>query len=44
MMNGKENEYKEIFLSEALNNVAEINRLLTILEKSPGDTDTINAS
>lgn len=43
MMNGKENEYKEIFLAEALDNVEEVNRLLTILEKSQGDRDSINA-
>src|SRR6188768_1506401 len=43
MMNGKESEYKEIFLAEALDNVEEVNRLLTVLEKSTGDRDTINA-
>lgn len=42
-MNGKENEYRELFLAEALENVVEINRLLTVLEKAPGDKDTINA-
>ena len=34
MSNEKENEYKEIFLDEALENYTEINRLLTILEKN----------
>src|SRR6187549_1420280 len=43
MMNGKESEYKEIFLAEALDNVEEVNRLLTVLEKSKEDRDTINA-
>src|SRR6478735_2513465 len=43
MMNGKESEYKEIFLAEALDNVEEVNRLLTVLEKSKDDRDTINA-
>ncbi|MBL6447045.1 chemotaxis protein CheA [Fulvivirga sp. 29W222] len=39
----KEEEYKEIFLAEALENYEELNRLLTQLEKSPGDKKTINA-
>src|SRR6187402_185523 len=43
MMSGKENEYKEIFLAEALDNVEEVNRLLTVLEKSKDDRETINA-
>jgi two-component system chemotaxis sensor kinase CheA len=40
---GKENEYKEIFLAEALENYTEINRLLTILEKNISDSKTIQA-
>src|SRR6478735_8637792 len=43
MMSGKESEYKEIFLAEALDNVEEVNRLLTVLERSKDDRDTIHA-
>jgi two-component system chemotaxis sensor kinase CheA len=39
----KDQEYQEIFLAEALENYAEINRLLTVLEKSAGDTKTIQS-
>lgn len=39
----KEEEYKEIFLAEAQENFAEVNRLLTLLEKDPGDAKTLNA-
>jgi two-component system chemotaxis sensor kinase CheA len=42
-MKDKEEEYKEIFLAEALDNFEEINRLLTVLEKNPGDKNTIHA-
>lgn len=42
-MKNKEEEYKEIFLAEALENFEEINRLLTVLEKNPGDVNTIHA-
>lgn len=42
-MNNKEEEYKEIFLAEALENFEEINRLLTVIEKNPGDKNTIHA-
>lgn len=42
-MNNKEEEYKEIFLAEALENFEEINRLLTVIEKSPNDKNTIHA-
>lgn len=42
-MKGKEEEYKEIFLAEALENYEEINRLLTVLEKNPDHTKTIHA-
>jgi two-component system chemotaxis sensor kinase CheA len=42
-MKNKEEEYKEIFLAEALENFEEINRLLTVVEKSPGDKNTIHA-
>jgi len=37
----KEYEYQEIFLAEALENYAEINRLLTVLEKNVNDNKTI---
>jgi two-component system chemotaxis sensor kinase CheA len=39
----KDNEYREIFLAEALENYTEINRLLTILEKNVSDAKTIQA-
>jgi len=39
----KDQEYREIFLAEALENYTEINRLLTILEKNILDTKTIQA-
>ncbi|MEQ8478085.1 chemotaxis protein CheA [Fulvivirga sp.] len=39
----KEEEYKEIFLAEALENHEELNRLLTQLEKKPTDKKAINA-
>jgi two-component system chemotaxis sensor kinase CheA len=42
-MKNKEEEYKEIFLAEALENFEEINRLLTVIEKNPGDKNTIHA-
>lgn len=39
----KDNEYREIFLSEALDNYTEINRLLTVLEKNISDNKAIHA-
>jgi two-component system, chemotaxis family, sensor kinase CheA len=42
-MKNKEDEYKEIFLGEALDNYEEINRLLTTLEKDPADKNIIHA-
>lgn len=42
-MQGKEQEYKENFLAEALENLEEINRLLTLLERNHDDKNTINA-
>jgi two-component system chemotaxis sensor kinase CheA len=39
----KDQEYQEIFLAEALENYAEINRLLTVLEKNASDAKTIQA-
>lgn len=39
----KDNEYREIFLSEALENYTEINRLLTVLEKNISDNKAIHA-
>lgn len=42
-MSNKEQEYKEIFLAEALENFTEINRLLTVLEKNVSDAKTIQA-
>lgn len=42
-MKDKEQEYKEIFLAEALDNFEEINRLLTNLEKNPAEKNTIHA-
>ncbi len=40
---GKDQEYREIFLAEALENYTEINRLLTILEKNVTDSKAIQA-
>ena len=42
-MKHKDEEYKEIFLAEAMDNSEEMNRLLTHLEKNPTDQNTINA-
>jgi two-component system, chemotaxis family, sensor kinase CheA len=42
-MSTKEEEYREIFLSEALENYTEINRLLTVLEKNAADQKSIQA-
>jgi two-component system, chemotaxis family, sensor kinase CheA len=42
-MKSKEEEYREIFLAEALDNVEEVNRLLTIIEKSLNDQEAIHA-
>ena len=39
----KEDEYREIFLAEALDNHEELNRLITELEKKPTNQATINA-
>ena len=39
----KEDEYKEIFLAEALDHHEELNRLITALEKKPTDASAINA-
>lgn len=39
----KENEYKEIFLAEALENIGELNRLLTQFEKNPSDNKPVHA-
>lgn len=41
--NGKDHEYQEIFLAEALENYTEINRLLTVLEKDVTDHKAIQA-
>ena len=42
-MKNKEEEYKEIFLAESLDNFEEINRLLTNLEKDLTDRNNIHA-
>jgi len=39
----KENEYRELFLAEALENHEELNRLITQLEKKPDDQSAVNA-
>jgi two-component system chemotaxis sensor kinase CheA len=39
----KDQEYKEIFLAESLENFEEINRLLTQLEKHPTEKNTLHA-
>lgn len=41
--NEKDNEYREIFLAEALENYTEINRLLTVLEKNVTDVKITQA-
>lgn len=42
-MSNKDQEYREIFLAEALENFTEINRLLTVLEKNVTDAKAIQA-
>lgn len=42
-MKDKEEEYREIFLAEALDNFEEINRLLTNIEKNSKDLDAVHA-
>lgn len=42
-MKNKDEEYREIFLAEALEQYEEINRLLTVLEKNTGEKKTIHA-
>ncbi|MDH5382737.1 MAG: Hpt domain-containing protein, partial [Cyclobacteriaceae bacterium] len=42
-MNSKEEEYKELFLAEALENYEEVSRLLTEVEKRPSDPEVISA-
>ncbi len=42
-MSTKEEEYRDIFLTEAIENYTEINRLLTILEKNPADIKSVHA-
>ena len=42
-MANRDDEYKEIFLAEALDNFEEVNRLITHLEKHAGDKETIHA-
>ena len=39
----KEDEYREIFMAEALDQYEELNRLITELEKNPDDASAINA-
>ncbi len=43
MMKDKEEEYREIFLAEAMDNFEEINRLLTNLEKDTADKNIVHA-
>jgi two-component system, chemotaxis family, sensor kinase CheA len=43
MSKEKENEYREIFLAEALENYTEMNRLLTVLEKNVEDKKAVQA-
>lgn len=42
-MDSKEQEYREIFLAEALENYEELNRLMTELEKDSSNKNAINA-
>ena len=42
-MSSKEEEYKEMFLSEALDNYEQLNELFTTLEKDIDDKDAVNA-
>jgi two-component system chemotaxis sensor kinase CheA len=39
----KENEYKEIFLAEAIDNFEELNKLFTVLEKNSSDKKTMDS-
>ena len=42
-MSSKEQEYKEIFLSEALENYEQLNNLFTVLEKNASDKNAIDS-
>lgn len=42
-MSTKEEEYRDIFLTEAIENYNEINRLLIVLEKNPSDIKSVHA-
>ncbi len=42
-MSTKEEEYRDIFLTEAIENYNEINRLLTVLEKNASDIKSVHA-
>jgi two-component system chemotaxis sensor kinase CheA len=42
-MTTKEEEYRDIFLTEAIENYNEINRLLIVLEKNPADIKSVHA-
>lgn len=42
-MSSKEEEYRDIFLTEAIENYNEINRLLTVLEKNSSDIKSVHA-
>jgi two-component system chemotaxis sensor kinase CheA len=42
-MSTKEEEYRDIFLTEAIENFNEINRLLIVLEKNPEDIKSVHA-
>lgn len=42
-MSSKEEEYKEMFLSEALQNYEQLNELFTVLEKDKDDTEAIDS-
>lgn len=42
-MSTKEEEYRDIFLTEAIENYNEINRLLIVLEKNPADIKSVHA-
>jgi two-component system, chemotaxis family, sensor kinase CheA len=42
-MSNKEQEYREIFLAEAMESFEQLNKLLTLLEKAPNDKNAVHS-
>src|SRR5688572_18785300 len=42
-MSNKEQEYKEIFLAEAMESFEQLNKLLTLLERAPSDKNAVHS-